>query len=136
VDRTTVEQLLEAAGPGGRLTIRFRDRVVPQLDANGEAVHEEFPDGSSGAVIHVVDPVGIARTMSAFVVQIIDNHVALGTGPGQPIERLVAFDDIEAVRPDPADHDAVVIRAGTPAPPVQEPAITPEPPAPGPVVVP
>lgn len=128
MDRTTVEQLLEAAGPGGRLTIRFRDRVVPQMDANGEAVHEEFPDGTTGAVIHVVDPVGITRTMSAFVVQIIDNHVALGAGPGHPIERLIAFDDIEAIRPDPADHDAVVIRAGIPLPELVE--VEPEPVAP------
>jgi hypothetical protein len=133
MDRTTVEQLLEAAGPGGRLTIRFRDHLVPQLDENAEAVHEMTPKlddagnavtddaGNTvmvpeGPVIHVQDEAGIMRTISAAVVQIIDNHIALGVGPGKPIDRLIAFSDIDAIRPDPADHDAAVITAGPSAP--------------------
>lgn len=163
MDRTTVEQLLEAAGPGGRLTISFRDHVVPQLDDNAEAVHAMTPQldeaGNAvadeagnvvmvpeGPVIHVTDEVGMIRTISAGVAQIIDNHIALGAGPGMPIERLIAFADIEACRPDPADHHASVITAGpvavaptldTPAAPVpvDVPAPAEEPPA-APVAVP
>jgi hypothetical protein len=126
VDRTIVEQHLEAAGPGGRLAIRFRDRLVPRLDPNGEAVYEQFPDGTLGQVVHVEDQVGISRTISAAVVQIIDNHVALGVAPGSPIERLIAFADIEVIRPDPADHDASTIRAGEPVQAQTAPAPAPE----------
>lgn len=120
MDRSTVESQIEAAGPGGRIAIRFTDRVIPKLHPEtAEAVYEEYEDGTKAATpVYVADDVGITRTMSAFVVQLIDNYVAIGAGPGQPIERLIAFADIGTIRPDPADHDAVIVRAGTVTPPV------------------
>lgn len=93
MDKTAVQSVIEAAGPGGRVTIRYRDYFVPKLDENHEAVKDE-----AGNAIYGQDEIGHVRTVCAPAHKLIDGHVVLGS-PGA-LTHLIALDDIERMTPD------------------------------------
>lgn len=132
MDRATIQSQIDAAGPAGHLVVTFRDYLVPQLDEAGEAVRALIPketDGvvetdaggnpvmvPEGAVIHAHDPLGHIRTVSGFPVVLLDTHIGIGAGPGQPILNLIPFSDIDRVH-----ADAGELSPGALSPPVVEP---------------
>jgi hypothetical protein len=101
VTKDQIAQHIEAAGgTGSRVVIRYRDYLVPVLDDNAEAVKDEF--GNTALEHH---PLGHMRAVAANVVALIDNHIALGAGPGKPIDHLIPLVDIEHMTPDPPAED-------------------------------
>ena len=104
------EHVKTAGGIGGRIVVRFRDYLVPKLDEAYEAIKDEV-----GNTIHEHHPLGHMRIVAGSVVALIDNHLALGAGPGKPIDHLIPLADIEHAQADPVAVDV------TPLPPVELP---------------
>jgi len=119
VDRAFVQSQIDAAGPAGHLVVSFRDYHTPVLDDSAEAVKDDF-----GETVHTHDPLGHVRVVSGFPVALIDTHVGIGAAPGKPIDKLIAFADIDRIHADAGELPAGNLAAVD----IPEPA-PPEPPA-------
>lgn len=93
-----VQAHIDAAGPDGRLVVKWVDRMTPVLDDRGQAVQDE-----QGNTVHEETEHGHVRTVAARVVRLIETHLGLGHERGGPIEHLIHFADIVRIEPDPAE---------------------------------
>jgi hypothetical protein len=93
-----VQAHIDAAGPDGRLVVKFVDRMTPVLDDKGQAVQDQ-----QGNTVHEETEQGHVRTVAARVVKMIETHLGLGHERGGPIEHLIHFADILRIEPDPAE---------------------------------
>jgi hypothetical protein len=125
VDRDTIQAAVDAAGPDGRILVRFRDYLVPMLDEAATAVKDAL-----GETVLVHDEAGHERVISGRFLKFAGDHVLLGTPP-RTIEEVIPFADIQDVRPDHAEHPSGSVLMGLAAPAPSLPADPPagEPPA-------
>ena len=106
MDKASIEQLISDAGPGGRLTLRYREHMTPQFEGDG-ADRRPVKD-AKGNVVHDHDAEGHIRTISGFPMRLGgalgELAIGIGESPLGPMLAAISLDEIDGIAADPAEH--------------------------------